>query len=82
MSYSYRTPASGSSGTILFLIVMITSCMLVFGVMSGTFLFNSKSECQAMGDKYNLTVAVSSSGECYTTGCKPGYSHNDDGDCV
>lgn len=86
MSYNYRTPImSGSSGTIMFLLAICAIVILGALVFSGTFLLNSKSEedeCLSMGNKDNLVYAKSSSGECYSTGCKPGFNFNEDGDCV
>lgn len=76
---------SGNSGTIMFLLAICAIVILGALVFSGTFLLNSKSEedeCLSMGNKDNLVYAKSSSGECYSTGCKPGFNFNEDGDCV
>mgnify|MGYP006077370907 CR=1 FL=1 len=84
MSSNYRTSGSGNSSTILLLIVAVAVFVLVLFISLGTFFLNSGSKedkCIAKGVKMNVIYAMTSSGQCYNSGCKEGYEYDDEGIC-
>jgi|TARA_R110000850_G_scaffold230396_1_gene355135 flagellar basal body-associated protein FliL len=84
MSSNYRTSGYENSSTILLLIVAAAIFFLVLLISSGTFFLNSGSKedkCVAKGVKMNAIYAKTSSGQCYSSGCKEGYEYDDEGVC-
>jgi hypothetical protein len=84
MSSNYRTSGYENSSTIFLLITAAGILLLVLLISSGTFYLNSGSkddECVAKGVKMNAIYTMTSSGQCYSSGCKEGYEYDDEGVC-